>query len=142
MSLADQQRRFTLVLAGFVIWLDEEGYTSRFGDAWRSTDPLACPHCRMAHTYQDMLVANKRSKELKSKHCDRLAVDLILERKDGLKMTDAHWFTVGAYWESLSGRWGGRFGVRKEDYATELGWDAGHFEWAQADLNQPPATRI
>ena len=70
------------------------------------------------------------SKVTESQHQRRLADDIyIWDPFDGSKeISDAQWFEVGAYWESLSpmNRWGGRYGV-KTPY-TKLGWDRWHFE--------------
>jgi len=38
---------------------------------------------------------------------------------------------LGEYWETIGGRWGGRFGVEPQDYATKTGWDANHFEYRE-----------
>jgi len=37
---------------------------------------------------------------------------------------------LGEFWEDLhpDNRWGGRYGVKKEDYNSKLGWDTGHFQ--------------
>jgi hypothetical protein len=129
MPLSNNQKEFTIHIANLIVYADNNGYTFRFGDAWRSTDPLNCPDCGKLHSYQELLISNGRSKEIKSKHCDRLAVDFIIERKDLQPMEKEDWDKLGLYWESLNGRWGGRFGVRPEDYNIKLGWDAGHFEW-------------
>jgi hypothetical protein len=126
--LSDNQKAFTVHIANLIIYADSQGYTFRLGDGWRSTDPLKCPKCSEAHSYQELLISNGRSKELKSKHCDRLAIDFIVERKDLQPMTKDDWDKLGLYWEGIGERWGGRFGVRPEDYHITLGWDAGHFE--------------
>ena len=37
---------------------------------------------------------------------------------------------LGEFWESLhkDNRWGGRYGVKKENYESEIGWDSGHYQ--------------
>ena len=126
--LLDRQREFTQIMARLIIWGGEQGYSFREGDGWRSSDPLKCPHCGFLHTYQGMLVFNGRSKKPDSTHSDRLAHDWIIERRDGVPMTDADWLTLGEFWEAHGGDdWGGRYGVPKEHHGTMVGWDRGHF---------------
>ena len=115
--MQEKQRRFVQMLARLLT----EAKTARMGDAWRSSDPLKCPSCGVEHTYQELLFKNGRSKKLYSPHADRLAVDLIID-------DDAEARRLGEFWESLGGRWGGRFGVLPADYKTKLGWDSRHFE--------------
>ena len=70
----------------------------------------------------------KRSQTLKSKHLERRAIDIHLFI-DGVYIKDPRAYRpLGEYWEFLGGRWGGRFGVKKNDYDTKIGWDPGHFE--------------
>jgi len=80
---------------------------------------------------QEYLVSIGRSKTMNSKHLDGLAVDLVAieDIKDGNVNWDGEmWKPLGLYWESLGGRWGGRFG---DNLATEKieGWDSGHFQF-------------
>ena len=66
------------------------GYEITFGDAYR--DPR-CPYG-----------------SLKSKHHQRLAIDLNLF-KNGVWLTDTKDHEIlGVFWESIGGTWGGRFG--------------------------------
>ena len=72
----------------------------------------------------------KRSQTLKSKHLDRLAIDLNLFI-DGKYITDPEKYrTLGEFWESLHPKnvWGGRFSVKPKDYDTKIGWDSQHFQ--------------
>ncbi|MEM4360121.1 MAG: hypothetical protein QXT45_06295 [Candidatus Bilamarchaeaceae archaeon] len=81
----------------------------------------------LIYSYQELLFYNKKTKVMHSKHNDRLAIDLIIYKGDrGLKPEEYR--PVGEKWEFMGGIWGGRFGVKKEDYASKIGWDAGHFE--------------
>lgn len=125
---SDHQQEFSRTLALFLYWMTMEGYTWTMGDCWRSTDRLNCPHCGKEVTYQGLLVYNKRSKTLQSAHTERRAIDLIVW-KDGTPCWDgAVYRPIGEKWEALGGKWGGRFGVPKDEYATRVGWDPGHFE--------------
>lgn len=129
-TVTDQQAEFTQMVGRLIAYAGEQGYLLRFGDAWRSTDPLACPACGRTTTYQALLKHNGRSKVAYSKHNDRKAVDFIIEKIAGA-MQDADYRVLGAYWESLGGTWGGRFGVPTADFARKLGWDANHFEYGR-----------
>jgi len=124
MSLSDRQRIYAAELVAFLHWASTQGYGYRFGDAWRSTDPLKCPNCQKETTYQEMLVSNKRSKVKYGKHNDRLAVDLIFS-KGGIDLKPGEYLPLGLEWESRGGSWGGRFG---ETPGKGDGWDSGHFE--------------
>ena len=126
--MIEKQIQFSRTLGVFLNWMAEQDYHWIMGDVWRSTDKLPCPHCGREHSYQEVLVYNKKSKQVKSKHCDRLAADLILI-KDGKPIWEGEAYRpLGEKWESLGGRWGGRFGITPDKYATSIGWDAGHYE--------------
>ncbi len=52
--------------------------------------------------------------------------------KDGVYMTDGEAYRfLGEKWESLGGRWGGRFGLSPDEYASKTGWDSNHFELSE-----------
>lgn len=84
---------------------------------------------------QRVLVARGASKTMDSKHLQGLAsdfcfIDDLLD--DGKLNYEAEQYRViGEFWESLGGKWGGRFGVKPEEYSSKVGWDAGHFEYAK-----------
>ena len=107
--MMDQQIAFAKTLGFFLHWMAENGYDWTMGDAWRSTDELACSHCGRMVTYQGLLVYNKRSKTQQSLHTQRRAVDIILV-KDGQPVWDGEAYTpLGEKWELLGGKWGGHF---------------------------------
>lgn len=122
------QVRFVKLLLDLLVWCYENGYQVRLGDAYRSTDKLSVPGIEEKYSYQDLLVYNKKSKVKNSKHNDRMAIDLIIHHSDGRLLNDEEYRPIGEKWESLGGVWGGRFGVKKEEYNTKVGWDVGHFE--------------
>jgi hypothetical protein len=132
-DLANQQRQFAKMDATFILWLYEQGLTVRRGDCWRSTDKLFVPTGAPGfedddkYSYQDLLFYNRKSKVTYGKHNDRLASDLIIERNSVQLTSDEH-RPLGEKWESMGGKWGGRFDIPKEEYATRVGWDPGHFE--------------
>lgn len=132
-DLKEKQFQFSKMIGELLVWLYSQGYSCRFGDVWRSTDKLYVPgglegfEDDEKYSYQELLFYNKKSKVTYSKHNDRLAVDLLIAR-DGKDLIDEEYRPIGEKWESMGGRWGGRFGVKKEEYITKVGWDAGHFE--------------
>ena len=78
---------------------------------------------------QRRYVKTGKSKTYKSKHRQRLAIDLNMFI-NGKYVTDARKYRIlGELWEKIGGRWGGRFGVALCNYNVEVGWDAGHFEY-------------
>ena len=127
MALKEQQFKFGEMVNRLLSWLLANGYSYRFGDAWRSTDSLLVPGTDIKISYQELLVANGKSKVKYGKHNDRLAIDLLIA-KDGVDLKDDEYRPIGEYWESVGGIWGGRFGVKKEDYGKKVGGDANHFE--------------
>lgn len=120
------------MLADHFAWMKTNGLVWTLGDAWRSTDELLCPHCATGVTYQELLRANGRSKVRTSTHNDRCAIDLIFWVDGRLSNHGEHYRAAGEHWESLGGRWGGRFGVDPSDYAVKVGWDPGHLELRHA----------
>ncbi len=132
-ELLQKQFRFSKMISELVLWLYGQGYTVQKGDAWRSTDKLYVPSGDVGfeddekYSYQELLFYNKKSKVLNSKHNDRLAEDLLIW-KDFKQLTSDGYRPVGEQWESMGGRWGGRFGISKEEYSSKIGWDSNHFE--------------
>jgi D-alanyl-D-alanine carboxypeptidase len=109
MSLRHDQAQFTVMFGQLISYATSHGLVLRLGDAWRNTEKLKCPKCDFMHSYQDMLVYNGRSQTLNSKHADRLAIDLVVERAIGGVVDTADWEGLGSAWEQLGGQWGGRW---------------------------------
>lgn len=132
-DLIQKQCKFARMIADLVVWLVLQGYECRFGDAWRSTDKLKVPTGNpgfdddVEYSYQELLFYNRKSKLTYGKHNDRLAIDLLIH-KNGKMLADEEYRPIGEKWESMGGAWGGRFGVKKDEYSKKIGWDAGHFE--------------
>lgn len=132
-ELRDNQHKFVVLIASFIQWLDANGYKVQAGDAYRSTDKLFVPIGKEGfedddkYSYQELLFYNKKTKLTYGKHNDRLALDLTIW-KDEVMLDGEGLRVIGEKWEALGGRWGGRFGVTKEEYNGKIGWDAGHFE--------------
>lgn len=97
MGLGEKQRQFTRMIGHLIEWAYLNGYELTFGDAYR--DPRL----------HGSVGEKKGYGASSSNHKVRLAVDFNLF-KDGkfLTATEDH-RSLGEYWESLGGSWGGRF---------------------------------
>lgn len=132
-EIRDKQHKFAVLISTFILWLSSTGYTVQKGDAYRSTDKLFVPSGKEGfedddkYSYQELLFYNKKTKLTYGKHNERLAQDLIIW-KDDVMLSGEALRVIGEKWEEMGGRWGGRFGVIKEEYNVKIGWDAGHFE--------------
>lgn len=139
-QLRDKQHQLIVMLGAFYTWLNEQGYQVQLGDGWRSTDKLFVPSGKEGfedddtYSYQELLFYNQKSKLTYGKHNDRLAQDLIVW-KDEKQLSGEELRPIGEKWESLGGRWGGRFGLKlvngkwvNKRLEETIGWDAGHFE--------------
>jgi len=121
MRLSEKQAIFTCMVAEFLTAIcacrEITGITVTLGEVYRT------------EYQQKHYVRSGKSKTYRSKHLKRLAIDLNLFI-DGKYITDKEKYRIlGEIWESIGGRWGGRFGVSPEDYFIKVGWDAGHFEY-------------
>lgn len=80
---------------------------------------------------QRAYVSRGVSKTINSKHLEGLAIDIAFLKDiqdDGKINYDAEKYRpYGVFWESIGGRWGGRFGDNPKTEKIE-GWDLGHFE--------------
>ena len=96
-NLLSKQMKFTRMVAQLLNYIHEEGYEVTLGDGYR--DPRVF----------GAIGERKGYGESKSAHKQRLAIDLNLF-KDGkfIETTEGHQ-SLGYYWESLGGSWGGRF---------------------------------
>ena len=57
----------------------------------------------------------------RSKHQDHLARDLyVVNEQSQIVFADAPYETLGAYWETLGGRWGGHFAGFKDIFHFEI----------------------
>ncbi len=128
MGLIDRQCTFAYEIALLIMKIHDDGYGVRFGDAWRSTDPLAMPNNTAKLSYQELLLFNGKTKVKYGKHNDRLAIDLLIS-KDNVQISEEDYRKYGEYWEARGGVWGGRFGVKTTEYTEKIGWDSNHFEW-------------
>ena len=117
MKLSEKQQIFTKNVASLIAYADMIGIGLTFGHAYRDIET------------QKRLVADGKSKTLKSYHLKRLAVDFNFFI-NGKLVYDKHKLAeLGAFWEGLhpKNRWGGNFKI-KVDGVLEDWADTPHFE--------------
>jgi len=101
MTLNHKQQQFTVMIGKLIIWASDNGYGLTFGEAFRTPE-------------QAKLNAKNGAGITNSLHTQRLAIDFNLFI-NGVWQTDSSAFLpLGTYWESLGGRWGGRFKARPD----------------------------
>jgi hypothetical protein len=106
---------FCMNAAKLILYINEQGYACRFGEAWRTPE-------------QAKWNAERGIGIVNSLHCDRLAVDLLLS-KDGVWLKGREsYIPFGQYWESLHplNRWGGDW--NNNDVEDKSDTDANHYE--------------
>ena len=106
-TLSQKQREFTYMVSQLIIWAYSKGYELTFGDAWRDEET------------QRRMVEKGLSQTMKSKHLNRLAVDLNLFIQGKYTTNPDDYNPLGQYWESIGGVYGGRWKMK----------DANHFEY-------------
>ena len=89
MTLRQKQSKIALMVSMLLQYIYLNGYEATLGDAARM---------------------DKRGHVKNSKHYQRLAIDINLFKNGKyLRKTSDHEI-IGKYWESIGGKWGGRFG--------------------------------
>lgn len=95
--LLQKQQHFAVMVADLIQHANAIGYALTFGEAYRTPEQAA-------------LNAASGKGIKNSLHTMRLAVDFNLFN-DGEWLTETEDFEpLGAFWESIGGTWGGRFG--------------------------------
>jgi len=108
MTLREKQSVFLINVAKFILWINEQpGYTVTGGELWRPDE------------MQEIYLKEGKSKVQRSKHQDRLAVDLNLFINGEYKIDKEGYKPLADYWESLDEN-------NKAGY--NWSWDANHFE--------------
>ena len=105
------------MIAKLIVWSYDYGFELTLGEALRTEEQ------------QEIYLKNGKSKAKRSKHQDKLAIDLHLFVNNNYIPNGDAYRRIGEEWEKMGGRWGGRFGVKPENYANEIGWDSNHFEY-------------
>jgi peptidoglycan L-alanyl-D-glutamate endopeptidase CwlK len=95
-ALVDQQANFLLAACKLIEFATSLGYKVTGGELERSPE-------------QAKLYAKQGKGIVNSPHCARRAIDLNFYIDGMLKADKKSLDTVGRYWESLGGIWGGRF---------------------------------
>jgi len=96
MTLSEKQQKFTVMISQLIQWAEKNGYKLTFGEAYRTPEQAA-------------LNAKKGSGISNSLHTQRLAVDFNLFINGVYKTRTEDYRSIGEYWESIGGSWGGRF---------------------------------
>ena len=126
MKLSDHQDQFSYYVACLILFCRSNEVKVTFGEAYRTKDQQLL--YRYGAGLKDDVGGLKltprpiRSKTLKSKHLQRLAVDLNFFIKGKITYEKEDLQFIGDYWESLDERneWGGNFN----------GWsDSPHFQY-------------
>ena len=106
MSKVDEQCSFLRDAARLILWCETNNLTTTGGELFRTIE--------QQQWYWD----HKMTKTMKSKHLEKLAIDLFLI-VDGRMATLDEYRPMGDYWKSLHPHnvWGG-----------DWGWDANHFQ--------------
>lgn len=115
--LSERQILFVKQLVLFLHWATLHGMDVTLGEAWRPPE--------MVEIYRKQ----GKTEAKYSKHPDRLAIDLNLFINGKYTPKGEDYRPLGEFWESIGGRWGGRFGVPKKDWDKKIGWDGNHFEY-------------
>lgn len=95
--MRQRQEIFTKNIAKLIFWIFENGYTVTLGEAYRPQE------------MQEIYFKQGKSKTLKSKHSERLAVDLNMFIRGKLLLSSEEIKPIGDYWIILdkNNRWGG-----------------------------------
>lgn len=96
MTLRQKQSQFVKMVAQLIDFAFRSGYELTFGEAYRPPETAA-------------LYASQGKGIAKSKHTSRLAVDFNLFKGGKYLSKTSDHLPLGEYWESIGGRWGGRF---------------------------------
>ncbi|HAS1959809.1 TPA: M15 family metallopeptidase [Enterobacter cloacae] len=96
MILSEKQQKFTVMIGRLIEWADKNGYGLTFGEAYRTPE-------------QAQLNAKTGKGIANSLHTQRLAVDFNLFINGQYQTDSAAYKSLGEFWESLGGAWGGRF---------------------------------
>lgn len=126
MRLSEKQHKFSRMMVKLLSYIHKKGYEVSFEGFTRPNNKLKLPGTSKRMTYQELLKFNNRSKVTYGDHNKKIAGDLTIW-KNGKILTPEQHRPIGEYWESIGGVWGGRFGIKRVDYAYKIGWDSGHF---------------
>lgn len=112
MKLAQQQRIFAQLVAQLIAWVaSQPGMSVRFGEAYRTPEQAA-------------LNAKSGAGIANSLHCQRLAVDLLLDIDGVWQTATPAYKPLGDHWKSLHPlcRWGGDFHSNPDGNHFSMEW--------------------
>lgn len=104
MGLVSEQAAFLLDMCSLIQFATESGFVVTGGELYRTAEQQA------------IYVKTGRSKTLKSKHLERLAIDLNFFKAGILTYSKIELQNIGNYWENLSPKnsWGGNWNSFKD----------------------------
>ena len=121
MTLRERQSRFWVMVARLIACAEASG------------TPIVVLEWMRSKETQAIMVARGSSKTMNSNHLLGLAVDVCfiddLMDDSVINYSREKYKLLGEFWETMGGRWGGRFGDNPATPQIE-GWDCGHFELA------------
>lgn len=99
MTLGQKQEHFSEMLAGFILWLYDNGYKVRIGEVWRPDE------------MQKLYLEQGKSTISHSRHQDKMAADLYITFNGKLLDSKQELQFAGDKWESLDirNKWGGNY---------------------------------
>jgi len=117
LSVRNKQSIFLKNVAKLILWAFDNGYELTGGELYRTAEQHA------------INVSKGLSKATRSKHMDRLAIDLNLFINGEFKTDTQSHKPLGAYWCSLHplNRWGGDFN-NDGNLTTNDAWDGNHYQ--------------
>jgi len=124
MSLSDEQWEFLQDVSELIRWAKANNFKLTGGELYRTQDQQKLYYYgKRIVVHKDGVLSciddKKRSKTLRSRHTERLAIDLNVFVNGRLAWEPEDLKSIGEFWKSLNPQnvWGG-----------DWGWDAGHFE--------------
>lgn len=122
-TLSERQCDFTEAVARLILKAIELGYSIKVSE-WNRT---------VATEIEYIAKGLSKLKDPNScRHVQLLAVDIVLFNGGKAILEGEAFRPLGEYWESLGGRWGGRFGLEDQPKSVQdekLGWDVVHMEF-------------
>lgn len=123
MTLREKQSVFISNVAKLITWAFENGYQLTIGEGLRTEEQQLLYFegytIKKLGSSLHFVKSSRKTKTLKSKHLEKLAIDLNLFI-DGEYQTDAKSYKeLAEYWKSLDDR---------NDCGYFWGWDGNHFE--------------
>ena len=95
MTLRQKQSKFAQMVARLIQWAFENGFEVTLGEAFRTDEQ------------QEKYLKNGKSTVKRSKHQDRLAIDLNLFIDGKYQVSSEAYRPLGEAWKDMGGVWGG-----------------------------------